>query len=1331
MPFRSFQSSYARFCRRCSLLWHLALLSISISSLALLSGCGSGATTKAASISVTYPAGVTANQFPVLSTAAVAMVPLNDKSNAGVDWMLSCGGSPLAPPVSGETSVGCGTVLPTHTASGVPATYTAPALIPVGTTVAITATVTSDPSQKSSLALTIVSLPVVVSIPSAPTTMAVNATAHLSASLTNDTSDAGAKWTVTLGDGSPCDSSDCGSFNPTQTTGSAQTTYTAPAKSPAGGTVTITATSVANPADSASTPPINILPIAVTVSPVTYTVAASGTTNFTATVTNDVKSGGVSWSCSPAGSCGSFSPASTSSGTATTYTAPATAPGGGAVTITATSRTDGVTSASAEATISSSPVINVTMSRTVPTSLAEGKTATLGADVSGDSTNAGVDWTATCGSSSPGACGTFNPATTNSGSTTTYTAPSSLPPTNPVTITATSHAYNLNPALVANAAAATTTITAPAAIAFTQQPPTTVTATGQAAVSAAVSNDTTTGGGITWSVVCSNTAAGACGYVTPYQTADGAATTYVAPPTDPGVPVQIRATSTAFPAISTLSIAITIAPSTVHSIAFVPSAPSQILQDTTVMLNAVVTNDPSHAGVDWTVCGNGCGFFTTVPARPAIPAVPPSPGNPGSPYVPPVLAITATTVQGWPNGVPIMYTAPAEAPESGTVLITAAATADRLNGVATPATSASSIAITVDATGPELHGIVQAGTQPVVGATVYLFAAGTSGYASASIPIASPNATGTITTDSTGSFTLPAGYTCPKLTSEVYLVAVGGQVGSSDPNPNLALMAALGACNTLSSSPVVVNEITTVASASALAPFSADSALTGNSSYLYIGSSSANATTGLANAFATVTNLVDLATGLPRYNTLAGNAAVPYVEINTFADILDACAVTAGGSAGDGSPCGNLFTNANPLYGADAATAPTDTLQAAFDLVKPPIPNEGSAPKVTAIFSAATVNAASPYQPILTSAPHDWSIALNYTSGGGVGTSSGSSAFALDASGDLWITNTNTNSVSEWSNLGAPISPAVLGSTTGGFTPAGLNAPGPIAVDANGYVWIGNGNGSLAELDPTATPVAGSPFFGGGLTTPVGMAIDGTGTMWITNSGSPGDIARFSDFGIALSPANGYTDGLANPLPIAIDGSNNVWIQNEDRNGGQAFLAAELNGASGGLTLGVPSGFSAISQRQVAVDASGNVWGPSVCGVFEIPTGYNGTAYGAQVIDNGNIQTIGNASAVAVDGANRVWLAGSGTASGGNNCTAGLTSAPPSVSLIDAGSNNSGYAFADQSLSNTPQYMGVDGSGNLWVLLNNNSVTEFVGVANPAVTPLASAVKNKKLGAKP
>jgi len=43
----------------------------------------------------------------------------------------------------------------------------------------------------------------------------------------------------------------------------------------------------------------------------------------------------------------------------------------------------------------------------------------------------------------------------------------------------------------------------------------------------------------------------------------------------------------------------------------------------------------------------------------------------------------------------------------------------------------------------------------------------------------------------------------------------------------------------------------------------------------------------------------------------------------------------------------------------------------------------------------------------------------------------------------------------------------------------------------------------------------------------------------------------------------------------------------------------------------------------------------------------------------------------------------------------------------------------------------LDGSGNVWVLLADNTVTEYVGVATPVVTPIALGVKNKKLAAKP
>ncbi len=131
-------------------------------------------------------------------------------------------------------------------------------------------------------------------------------------------------------------------------------------------------------------------------------------------------------------------------------------------------------------------------------------------------------------------------------------------------------------------------------------------------------------------------------------------------------------------------------------------------------------------------------------------------------------------------------------------------------------------------------------------------------------------------------------------------------------NRNLTLMAALGPCGNLNSAPLVLNEVTTVVSAWALAPFAANNPLTGNSSSIFIGASNSNQT-GLANAFATVNNLVNLSTGQALFAVPAGNAAVPYAEINTIADLLNTCTATGGGSEGDGSACGQLFYYADPF----------------------------------------------------------------------------------------------------------------------------------------------------------------------------------------------------------------------------------------------------------------------------------------------------------------------------------------------------------------------------------------------------------------------------------
>jgi hypothetical protein len=150
-------------------------------------------------------------------TATVA----NDSTNAGVDW--SC-----APANS------CGSFNPGHTASGAATTYTAPAS---AGTVTITAKATASTTAMATATITInaAAAQITVAISGAPTNLAVGGTAQLTATVTNDSTNAGADWSC-------APAGTCGTFNPTHTASGAATTYTAPAAAVA---VTITAASTA------------------------------------------------------------------------------------------------------------------------------------------------------------------------------------------------------------------------------------------------------------------------------------------------------------------------------------------------------------------------------------------------------------------------------------------------------------------------------------------------------------------------------------------------------------------------------------------------------------------------------------------------------------------------------------------------------------------------------------------------------------------------------------------------------------------------------------------------------------------------------------------------------------------------------------------------------------------------------------------------------------------------------------------------------------------------------------------------------------------------------
>jgi hypothetical protein len=196
--------------------------------------------------------------------------------------------------------------------------------------------------------------PAVISValnPPPTTSLTVGATASLTAVVSNDSKGGGVTWTVT------CATSPCGSFNPATTPSGTATTYTAPATPT---TVNVTATSVSDTTKLASATIVIAPPaISVTFNPQPPTsLSVSATTSVTAVVTNDSKNAGVNWTVTcGTSSCGSFTPATTASGAATTYTAPATVPSPGTVNIIATSITDTTKSASATITIGAAPAL--------------------------------------------------------------------------------------------------------------------------------------------------------------------------------------------------------------------------------------------------------------------------------------------------------------------------------------------------------------------------------------------------------------------------------------------------------------------------------------------------------------------------------------------------------------------------------------------------------------------------------------------------------------------------------------------------------------------------------------------------------------------------------------------------------------------------------------------------------------------------------------------------------------------------------------------------------------------------------------------------------------
>jgi len=539
-----------------------------------------------------------------------------------------------------------------------------------------------------------------------------------------------------------------------------------------------------------------------------------------------------------------------------------------------------------------------------------------------------------------------------------------------------------------------------------------------------------------------------------------------------------------------------------------------------------------------------------------------------------------------------------------------------------------------------------------------------------------------------------------------------------------------------SSSPlnfVYMNEVSTVALSTAMAPFTAVSSSQNDA--VHIGTSSTNLI-GLQNAAYNAVKLYDINGSVSGTggdgDTHIANAAthdaaagvVPQTLLNTMANILANCvdsANTYNGAYATGgtksTQCTTYFANATS-DGTTTGTVPNDTATASMNVARFPGGTTSNPSFVSNIYNSLSGNA--PYQPTLGTAPHDFAIAVLYQppTGGTAG-----SDVKVDGFGNIWTLEHTYSQLIELLPTGSyNIYSAPSGST---FSSSSFNG---IAIDATStHVYLSATAGTLVFAPGTATGtlVTASNSANGGQ-----ASIDVSGNLLTTNPVSGSETTSY----ISKQTTAGVAAGGNFPLTgnaclyqvqyLTVDTSSNIWTNN------QYTVNNEIcRYSSAGVlqySLLIPGSNFPLSYG-LALDAGGNAWFSEKDNskLYKIA---NGTATTGNSVCNAGAGctaatggTLNAPFAVSVDGANTTWTTNSGTS-------------PPSIVQF----SNAAAAITPTFLSGTGYgtnylFMEVDESGSVWGMNNSYppQLVEYIGVATPTAQPLSYARANGKIGARP
>jgi hypothetical protein len=593
-----------------------------------------------------------------------------------------------------------------------------------------------------------------------------------------------------------------------------------------------------------------------------------------------------------------------------------------------------------------------------------------------------------------------------------------------------------------------------------------------------------------------------------------------------------------------------------------------------------------------------------------------------------------------------------------------------------------------------MHGNVHGGQQPIKNATITVYAVGTTGYGSSTTALAST------TSDVNGNFSFSAGaYTCPQADTPTYILSSGGDPGAGN-NPSAMLAAGLGTCTQAKSATVDINEVTTAATAYALAQFFTN-ALGASSPDSFGGPSSTTGgvvtyTKGLVNANSyTLPTLVDLAAGTA--NTSNTAVTVESAKLYTIANILASCINSTGATSTTETttPCGQLFAATTP---PGSLVRPSDTLQAAVQMAHYPYNN------VQTIFNLAS--AIPPFAPALATV-NDWTLGVKYTSSSLAltVTPGTTSNIDIDASGNIWLPSTAPAGV-------AMFSPAT-GAFSGPFTVVGVIGPQNIAINSTGIVYAADlGSGLLTAFNPNGS-TAGT--FNTLLTSQGNVAIGPQDQIWLTaTNGTSGSSTIMELNGGALTTQANLLTGTnvtsKYTTSIAVQPNNDLYLAT-------TAAAASYIESFRPPSVGVPPVDSvATSNGAIGLGQIANNSGDLVV---------TGSTFNTACSLSVSCSTSGAAGmngpqGIATDGANNIWIANSVNASISSlSGTSGSFSPFSSTAYLHDATNG--------NTMTTPYGIAVDGSGNVWVSNQTAAggpyvLSEVIGAAAPTITPLSAQI---------